>query len=205
MTNYAYLRISSERQDINSQKHGILEYCNERGLTNVRFVEDTTSGRINWRERPMNDILKNAQKGDTLIVSEFSRLGRNLLQILEILEVASQKGTTVHIVKNRAVMDGSMQSYLLAASMGMASQIERDLISMRTKEGLARRRKEGVILGRPKGASCTLKLDKNKDVIIQYLKKGVSKASICKILECAQSTLWKWTKTRKIYELKLKE
>lgn len=201
MTHFAYLRVSTDNQDANYQKLGILDYCNRYHLSPIEFIEDTASGKTPWRERPINSILEKAQAGDTLVVSEISRLGRTTLQVLEILEVAAMKKMAVHITKNNLVMDGSMQATITATILGLAAQIEREFISARTKEALAKVRRDGIKqLGRPKGQSECLKLDAFRDPIIAYIKKGINKRDICRLIECSPVTLYTWIKRRHIYK-----
>jgi len=198
MANYAYLRVSTETQDIENQKLGILEYCNARQLVPVEFVQETKSGKIAWEEREMGRIIDRLQPGDNLIVSEVSRMARTALQVLNILELAAKKQTSVHIVKNGMVMDGSIQATITATILGLAAQIERDFISMRTKEALAHRKAQGLPMGRPKGPAKHVKLDEHRAQITDYLKKKVSKRSIARIIECSPTTLHTWIKRNKL-------
>lgn len=199
MTNFAYLRVSSDQQDTNNQKFGLLEYCNNRNINPVKFIEDTASGKTTWKERAIGNILEKAIKGDLILVSEISRLGRSTLQVLEILEMAAKKEISVHIAKNHIVIDGSMQSTITATVLGLAAQIERDFISSRTKEALAKRKADGFKLGRPKGQSQLLKLDSFYEEINGYLRKGINKRAISKLIECSPSTLYLWLKRRKLH------
>ncbi len=198
MTNFAYLRVSSDQQDIKSQKFGLLEYCNNYNINPIKFVEDTVSGKITWKERAIGNIFEKATKGDLIVVSEISRLGRSTLQVLEILEAAAKKEISVHIAKNHMIIDGSMQSTITATVLGLAAQIEREFISSRTKEALAKRKEDGMKLGRPKGQAQLLKLDNYRDDIVKYLKKGINKRAISKLIECSPSTLYEWLKRRKL-------
>jgi DNA invertase Pin-like site-specific DNA recombinase len=198
MTNFAYLRVSTDHQDAKNQKLGVLDYCNNRGISALTFVEDTVSGKSPWRERAIGAILEKAKRGDAIVASEISRLGRSTLQVLEIMEMAAQKGVAVHIAKNNMVLDGSMQSTITATILGLAAQIEREFISTRTKEALAKRKSDGIKLGRPKGESDLLKLDAFRDEITDYLKKGINKRSISKLIECSPSTLYAWLKRRQV-------
>lgn len=199
MTNFAYLRVSTDHQDVNNQKLSVLDYCNARGISSLTFIEDTVSGKSSWREREIGNILEKAKKGDLIVASEISRLGRSALQVLEIMEMAAQKGVAVHIAKNNMVLDGSMQSTITATILGLAAQIEREFISARTKEALAKRKSDGAKLGRPKGESDLLKLDAFRDEITNYLKKGINKRAIAKLIECSPSTLYNWLKRRCIH------
>lgn len=199
MTNYAYLRVSTDRQDVDNQRHGLLEYANSHKLVPLDFREDTSSGKIKWRERGIGKILQEAKAGDVILAAEVSRLARSTLQVLEILEFAAEKEIGVHIVKNRLVMDDSLPSRITATVLGLAAEIEREFISARTVEALARRKAQGLPLGRPKGAKAKkVKLDEHRETIISYLKKGVSKLSIAKIIECSPSTLYEWIYRNKL-------
>lgn len=198
MKNIAYLRVSTNKQDTENQKFSILNYCNGKNLHSIDFIEDACSGKLCWRQRSIGEILNSASVGSNIIVSEISRLGRSALQVLEILEFAAQNKICVHIAKNGLVMDSSISSTITATMLGLAAQIEREFISTRTRDALARLKDKGIKLGRPKGQASSLKLDENKEQIIDFLKKGVSKRSIAKIVECSPSTLYSWIKRRKI-------
>jgi len=198
MVNFAYLRVSTDHQDVANQKFGILEYCNYQKITSIQMIEDSVSGKKHWKNRAIGDLLTKADKNDVIVVSEISRLGRSTLQVLEILELAVRKRICIHIVKNQMIMDGSMQSTITATVLGLAAQIEREFISVRTKEALAKRKSDGVQLGRPKGPAASLKLDEREEEIVGYLKKSISKRAIAKLTDCAPSTLYKWMKRRKI-------
>lgn len=198
MTNFAYLRVSMDGQDVKNQKFGVLEYCHSKNLGSVEFIEDTASGTTAWRERAIGSVLEKSRTGDAIIVSEVSRLGRSILQVLEILEVAAQKGVSVHIAKNRMIMDGSIQSTITATVLGLVAQIEREFISSRTKEALQKRKMEGKRLGRPSVKSENLKLDDRREEIIGYLKKGIGKRDITRLIECSPSTLYTWLERRQI-------
>ncbi|MCG8121387.1 MAG: recombinase family protein [Candidatus Thiodiazotropha endolucinida] len=198
MANYAYLRVSTDQQDVINQKHGVLEYANQRGLASMQFIEDAVSGKKNWRERRLGDMLMQAEAGDTVVVSEVSRLARSTLQILEILKHCTESEINLHIAKNSMVFDGSLQSKITATVLGMAAEIEREFISQRTKEALAVRKERGIKLGRPKGEAVNLKLDKHLPVIQDYLNKGVSRAAIAKIIGCKQTTLYDYCKRKKL-------
>ena len=202
MTNYAYLRVSSDNQDLDNQKFGILDYCNNRQISNVQFVEDKSSSKIPWQNRAIGKIIKSSKPGDVLLATEVSRLGRSALQVLEILHQAAQKKLTVHITKNLMIVDGSMQSTITATMLGLAAQIEREFISFRTKEALAKRKADGIKLGRPKGISKTLKLDAFEKEIREYLRKGINKQAISKLIECSPATLYLWLKRKKLYKKK---
>ncbi len=145
---FAYLRVSTAEQDLEKNKFDILQLANEKGLGQVQWVEEKISGRVHWKKRAVGQILEQAQAGDTLIVSEFSRLGRSMLECMEILSIAFQKEIQIFAVKGNWQLDNSLQSKIMAMAFSIAAEIERDLISQRTKEALAARKKAGVTLGR---------------------------------------------------------
>ncbi len=197
MTNYAYLRVSTDQQDTDNQRFGILDYCNKHGINNLSFIEDTVSGRKKWKERKLGDLLLSTmEKDDVLIVSEISRLARSTLQVLEILETAAEQEKIIHVVKQNLIFqgEGDMSSRILATVLGMVAQIEREFISIRTKEALAVRKSQGMTLGRPKGKAKHVKLDDSEKEIRDLIEKGVSKASIAKIIDCSRSTLYDYLK-----------
>ena len=178
---YAYIRVSTEKQDLENQKFAILQYANDKKLGNVEFIEEAVSGRISWKNRKLKDLIDNLQSGDNLIVAELSRLGRSMLEIMELLSILLRKGVNVYVVKGNYELKDDIQSKVLTFAFSLASEIERELISQRTKEALAKRKAEGKKLGRPKG-SYSSKLDNKKEYIKELLDKGVSIASIAKIL-----------------------
>ena len=193
MAHYAYLRVSTDRQDVDNQRHGILEYANQHGISNLHFIEDTASGKLKWKERQLGELLLNTlQPHDTIIFAEISRMARSTLQVLEILEHATTHQLQVHIAKQRMRFDDSLNAKITATVLGLAAEIEREFISLRTKEALAKRKADGKTLGRPKGRAATVKLDQHRDTIKGYLKKGISKRSIAKLLDCSKSTLYNW-------------
>lgn len=199
MAYYAYLRVSTDQQDVDNQRHGILEYANQRGITGLQFVEDNASGKIKWRDRKSGDLLlKTMQAGDTVLFAEVSRMARSTLQILEMLEHCAAQNFVVHIAKQNMVFDDSLNSKITATVLGLAAEIEREFISMRTKEALAKRKAAGMVLGRPKGKAKKLKLDKKSAEIRKYLDMGISKSAICKLVGCAPSTLYEWIERRKV-------
>ena len=198
MANYAYLRVSTHTQDVENQKLSVLDYCNSQGIASIEFVEDTTSGRRSWRDREIGRLLETADAGDVLVAAEVSRLARSTLQVLELLQAATERGVTVHIAKNRMVLDQSLPATITATILGLAAQIEREFISARTKEALERRKAAGLPVGRPKGRATKLMLDDRRAEIVDYLNKGVSKRSVAKILGCSPTTLYSWIRRRRI-------
>ena len=194
---YAYIRISTDKQDLENQRYSILEYANEKKLGNVEFIEETVSGKVSWKNRKLKDLIMQLQKGDNLIVAELSRLGRSMLEIMELLNILLFKGVNVYVVKGNYELKDDIQSKVLAFAFSLASEIERELISQRTKEALARVRAEGKKIGRPKG-SYSSKLDEKREYIEELLNKGVSIASIAKILGVHYQTMRNYIKRRKL-------
>ena len=147
----AYLRVSTIDQDIGKNKAAILHLANSKLLGYVQFVEEKISGKVSWKKRKIADILETAQKGDNIIVSELSRLGRSMLECMEILSIATQKGVNLYAVKGDWQLNNSIQSKIIAMAFSMAGEIERELISKRTREALLVKRQQGLRLVRPKG------------------------------------------------------
>ena len=152
MITYAYLRVSTNQQDVDNQRHGILEYANHSSLGHLKFVSDSISGQKRWRDRQLGELLtKTAQAGDVIIFAEISRMARSTLQVLEILECCMQRELIVHIAKQQLVLDDNLPSRITATVLGLAAEIERELISIRTKEALAKWKASGKPLGRHLG------------------------------------------------------
>lgn len=194
---FAYLRVSTDAQDVANQKSGVVAYCIEQRFVSPAFVEDTASGRKSWRERPLGSLIGRCQSGDVLVVSEVSRLARSTLQVLEIMQECCARDVRLHVVKSRMVLDGSLQSKVIATVFGLAAEIERDFIAARTREALQKMKADGVQLGRPPGPAKRLALDDLAEKIDQYLALKLDKRAIAKLVECAPNTLYKWLKLRR--------
>lgn len=193
MAIYIYLRVSTSAQDTQNQLHGIRQYCQERGIEPDAVVEDTASGSVAWNSRKIGELLSAVDKGDVLLVAEVSRLARSTLQVLEILKFASERQVSVVIVKNGLTFDNSMQSKITATILGLAAEIERDFISMRTREALAKRKASGKQLGRPPGALAKgYKLDERRTEIERYQKLGINQTAIAKLVGASRPTLRAW-------------
>ncbi len=189
----AYLRVSTADQDVEKNKADILHLANNKGLGQVEWVEETASGRISWKKRRLGDLLNELKSGDSLLVSELSRLGRSMLECMEILSIASQQGIYIYAVKGNWQLDNSIQSKIVAMAFAMASEIERDLISQRTKEALAARKRAGVKLGRPKGIGKS-KLDKHRAEIEALLANGSTQKFISERYNTTEANLSRWLK-----------
>ena len=203
MKTTAYLRISTVDQDIEKNKSDILKLANEKRLGYVEFIEEQISGKVSWRNRKIFAIINEAKKDDVIIVSELSRLGRSMLEIMEILSIATQKQLKIYSVKGDWHLDGSIQSKVMAMVFSMASEIERDLISSRTKEALRFKKENGIKLGRPKGPGKS-KLDKFKPEIEALLSNGSTQKFIANRYNTTEANLYNWMKRHNLKNHKIK-
>lgn len=198
MSTYGYVRVSTQEQSYEYQKNRILHFSNEKRLGNVTFVEDVVSGAKNWRHRAIGSLVEQMQPNDILIVNEFSRLGRSLLDILEILKILKEKEVDVYIVRENMKLSDDLNSKVMVFMFSLVSEIERDLIRSRVKEGVANKRKNNPNWGRIKGKLYTSKLDTKKDKIIELLSLGISYKAISKLLDINYQTLCSYIKTRNL-------
>lgn len=189
--NIAYLRVSTTDQDLEKNKAQILHLANDKNLGKVEFVEEKVSGRVNWRERKIGEIINQLSAGDVVLLSEFSRLGRSMLECMEIIAIATQKGIKMYTVKGGWQLDDTIQSKVMAMVFSMVAEIERDLISKRTKEALQTKKANGVKLGRPKGVGKS-KLDRYKVEIEALMKNGSTKKFIANRYGTSESNLFNW-------------
>lgn len=180
---YAYLRVSTDKQEVENQEFGILKYAKSRNLKVAAFIKDVVSGTKDWRKRELGVVMKNAKAGDTIIFPEVSRIARSTLQCLEVLKLAADKKVQVHAAKENIVFDNSINSTIIATTLSLVAEIERAFISMRTKEGLARAKAAGKILGRPKGStSVNAQMAAHHTQVVELLEKQIAPASIAKML-----------------------
>lgn len=198
----AYLRVSTNDQDLEKNKFDILQLANDKGLGQVAWVEEHISGRVSWRKRKLGEILETANPGDNLIVSELSRLGRSMLECMEILSLAVQKQLNIYAVKGNWRLDNSIQSKVVAMAFAIAAEIERDLISQRTKEALAARRRAGKRLGRPRGVGKS-KLDPYRVEIVALLANGSRQTFIAKRYNTTKANLSRWMKKHHLSQPKI--
>ncbi|MBX9703004.1 MAG: recombinase family protein [Silvanigrellaceae bacterium] len=187
----AYLRVSTLDQDLDKNKSDVLFFANEKNLGKVRFVEEKVSGAVHWKKRELGSVIDSLADGSNLIVSEFSRLGRSMLECMEIITICLEKGINLYAIKGNWQLDNSIQSKIIAMIFSIASEIERDLISKRTSEALRARKEKGLPLGRPKGPGKS-KLDEYKDEIIALLNNGSSKTFIAKRYKTSIGNLHHW-------------
>jgi len=186
-----YLRVSTGEQELEKNKADILRLANTYDLGKVQFVEERVSGKVSWRKRKIAEELEALGARDNLLVSELSRLGRSMLECMEILSIAVQKGINVYAVKSNWRLDGSIQSKIMAMAFSMAAEIERDLISQRTTEALRYKKAQGVKLGRPKGPGKS-KLDAFRPEIESLLANGSTQKFIAGRYKTTEANLHNW-------------
>ncbi len=192
---YGYIRVSSDKQTVENQRFEINNYCEKQGLTIDGWIEETISGTKNYTKRALGKLLKRVNKDDVIICSELSRLGRNLFMIMEILNICMNRECRVWTIKDNYRLGDDIQSKVLAFAFGLSAEIERNLISQRTKEALARKRAEGVVLGRPVGRKSSHVKLTGKDETIKVLRaQGVSIVKIAKIFKVDRMTVAKYIK-----------
>jgi DNA invertase Pin-like site-specific DNA recombinase len=200
MKTVAYLRISTGSQDLANQKLAILDYARQKRFAVDRFVEAQASSRKGRDQRHIDELLGALAAGDRLVVSELSRLGRSLGQVIQLVDELVKRKVRFTAIKEGIRFEGKqdLQTKVMIALFGLFAEVERDLISERTKEGLAAVRAQGRLLGRPKGSRGTSKLDGKEGEIRMLLEKEVSKASIAKILGVSATNLRHFIRTRKL-------
>ena len=148
---YGYIRVSTDRQTVENQRFEILNFCGKQGLAVDAWIEETISGTVEVGRRELGKLLEKVGTGDLIVCSELSRLGRSLFMIMSVLNLLMEKGARVWTVKDGYRLGDDIQSKVLAFAFGLSAEIERNLISQRTREALAMRKKKGIVLGRPKG------------------------------------------------------
>ena len=194
---YGYIRVSSDKQTVENQRFEINKFAQANNLNIDGWIEETISGTRTYSKRQLGKLLKRVHKGDIIICAELSRLGRNLFMIMEILGICMRKGCHVWSIKDNYRLGDDISSKVLAFAFGLSAEIERNLISMRTKEALARKKAEGVRLGRPKGkpnAPEKHKLYKKKNYIITQLRNGISQTQIAASCNVDRKTLSRFIK-----------
>ena len=194
---YGYIRVSTDKQTVENQRYEINQFCDRQEMVIEKWIEETISGAKNVEDRKLGKLLKRMKKGDILICSELSRLGRNLLMIMGILNECMNKDIQVWTIKDNYRLGSDINSKVLAFAFGLSAEIERNLISQRTKEALARKRAEGVVLGRPKGRkSAKTKLTGQEQKIKELLDKKVSYSAIGRILGVHRLTVSAFVKSK---------
>ena len=195
----AYMRVSTHKQDTENQELEILRYASSNDMNIDHWFKLEISSRKSLRDRRIDELMDMLASGDTLIVSELSRLGRSLSQIVTIVDELIERNVTFIAIKQNMILDGKndMTAKIQIAMFGVLAEIERDLISDRTRSGLARAKANGKTLGRPKSSQSSI-LDEKKNEIAEMLEKGISKASVAKVMGVSGPALHYFLKTRQI-------
>jgi DNA invertase Pin-like site-specific DNA recombinase len=190
---YGYIRVSTDKQTVENQRFEIKRFCKRQKLKINEWVEETISGTVDVYERELGILLSKLCKNDLLICSELSRLGRSLFMIMDVLNQCMKREIQVWTIKDNYRLGSDISSKVLAFAFGLSAEIERNLISQRTKEALARAVAEGKHIGRPKGAkNKTLKLSGKDAEIKKLLKSGLSKIKIARIMQVHRFTLYRF-------------
>ena len=194
---YGYIRVSTDKQTVENQRFEINQFAIKNNLVIEKWIEETISGTKEVDKRTLGKLLKKTKKDDILICSELSRLGRSLFMIMEVLNFCMKKEVQIWTIKDNYRLGEDIQSKVLAFAFGLSAEIERNLISQRTKEALARKKAEGVILGRPVGKkSSKVKLSGKELQVKKLLDKNVSYSAIGRILGVNRITVTKFAKER---------
>ena len=198
MKNFAYLRVSTAQQDVRGQRLAILEYAREQGFQIDRFIEAQASGRATKKHRRLDDLMSGLTAGDRLIVSELSRLGRSLGEVIELLDAISKASIKFVAIKENIRFESrqDLQTKIMTTLFVLFAEVERELISECTREGLAKAKASGKKLGRPKGSLGTSRLDGREDEIRELLDLGVSKSAVAKITGVSRPTLYNFLSSR---------
>jgi putative DNA-invertase from lambdoid prophage Rac len=193
MVVYGYLRVSTNKQDENNYRASILTLANDMKLGHVTFISETVSGRKDWRKRLLGQFFDKMVKGDTLILAEYSRIGRDFLQSMEFLSECRRKGVAVISTSGDIPINDNATSNLLLSINAWKSQVERENIAYRTKIGIEAHRKNGSVIGRPK--KMVLDGDINNVALIRdEIKMGIKLKDICTHVGVSQPTLRKFIK-----------
>ena len=189
----AYLRVSTEKQFLENQREEIVRFEERNGMSIDKWYTETVSGSVSSKERKLSGVLDKMRPGDSLIVTEISRLSRTLLEIMTILNSCIKKGVILYSTKEGYVFQNDINSKVLGFAFGLMAEIERNLISMRTKEALARRKQEGKHLGRKKGDMPKMKiLAENKKQLLKEQKKGTSCSELARRMGVSRTTMFRF-------------
>lgn len=196
---YGYIRVSTDKQTTEVQQYEINQYCYRNNLKIDKWIDETISGAKELKKRKINSMLRRLKSGDTIICTEISRLGRSMQIIWKIMDICLSKHVTIISLKEHYFLKDDPMSKFIISVYSYAAETERILISERTKEGMAARKRAGVTLGRPKGAiSKTLKLDAVRHRLERDLKAGITKTRIAKKYKVNPSTIYDYIKRKGI-------
>ncbi len=196
---YAYIRVSTDKQTTENQHFELLQFADEKKLAIDSWVDETISATKSLTDRKLGLLLAEMKKDDVLIVTELSRLGRSLMEVMSILHALMEKQAKVLTTKERYELGNNINSKVLAFAFSLSAEIERSMISSRTKEALARKKSEGKKLGRPKGKlSAKTKLTGKEEAIKELLQKNISQSAIARILNVHRLTVRNYIKSRNL-------
>ncbi len=196
---YGYIRVSTDKQNVENQRFEIQRFCDAQNLRIDYWIEETISGTIPWEKRALGKLLRRTHGDDLLLCSELSRLGRSLFMILDVLNHCLRRKVRVWTIKDNYRLCDDITSKVLAFALGLSAEIERNLISQRTREALARRRALGQLLGRPRGSQLSLKLRVHDTVIRRHLQRGSSISQLARKLRVSRQTLVRYIDRWDIY------
>lgn len=199
---YGYLRVSTDEQDINSQRQGVNAFAEKNGWSIEKYITDEgVSGGKDPSKRNLGGLLNSLKKGDVVIASEISRLGRDLYMVMDILHFCMEREVVIYTVKDNFTLGKDIQSKVLAFAFGLAAEIERQMIQQRTREGLKLRMKMGILLGRPLSTNTELKciipeaVLRDKEKILSAVEFGASFANIAKKYCVNKDSVRRWCKS----------
>ena len=195
MATYAYIRVSTQTQTLENQKFEIEQWSRRQGVRIDFWVTETVSGTVGWEKRKLGRLLRRMKKTDLLVCTEISRLGRSMLMVMSVLNACSQKGVFIRTIKDNFNLSDSINSKIIAFAFALAAEIERNLISQRTREALAARKQAGVHLGRPPGPSGKLcRVMEDLPRISTMLDGGATKTAMARMYKIHRNTLNKCLK-----------
>ncbi len=195
---YGYIRVSTDKQTVENQRFEICNFCKKENLEIDGWIEETISGTKNYDKRKLGDLLNHVQSGDLIICAELSRLGRSLFMIMEILSICMKKDCKVWTIKDNYRLGDDIQSKVLAFAFGLSAEIERNLISQRTKEALKLRKLQGIKIGRKTGSKNSINKFTGKEKLINdLLNAGYKKCEIADIIGVHRVTLYRHLKTNR--------
>ena len=190
---YAYLRVSTGHQVLENQRSEIIRFAQGHELVVDKWIEEVVSGKVKGKDRKLGRLVRQLKKGDVLIVTELSRLSRSLMDIISIVRTLLEKGVILYSTKENYSFDDSINSKVLLFAFGLVAEIERNLISIRTKEALAMREEQGVVLGHKAGVCPKIDwLRSNADEISGLIDKGVAVSKICRRYHVSRNTFKKF-------------
>ena len=196
----AYVRVSTLQQDVTNQRYEVLEYARRNGIQVDYFIEIEISSRRNQRERRIDELVSRAEKGDTVIVSELSRLGRSTGEIIDLVNMFVKREVSLIAIKQGIKISGAldMQSKVIVTVFGLLAELERDIIAQRTREALAAKKANGKRLGKPRGTIQKSKLDSERERITELLSYKVPRSAIARVVKCSRVYLSRYIATRNL-------